>query len=161
MIVLAGGPVSLLSAKGKGAVRIWEEPLVLPTYKVHPADLNPMFQRPLSYQGARRAVYPYPLMDNLSNVRRDQKYRALYLENEYIKLCVLPELGGKLFFATDKTNGYEIFYRQHVIKPSNIGMLGAWISGGVEWCVFHHHRASTFMPVDYALRENADGSKTV
>ena len=82
-------------------------------------------------------------------------------KNEYIQLSVLPEMGGRLFAATDKTNGYDFFYRQHVIKPALIGMLGAWISGGVEWCVFHHHRNTTFMPVDYTLAENLDGSRTI
>jgi hypothetical protein len=148
VLFLVGASAPCLFGQGTGTVEIWQEPLVLPTYKVHPPDVNPMFRRPLSYQGASRVIYPYPLLDNLSNVREDKTYNAVYLENEYIKLCILPELGGKLFYATDKTNGYEIFYRQHVIKPSNIGMLGAWTSGGVEWCVFHHHRASTFMPVD-------------
>jgi tetratricopeptide (TPR) repeat protein len=66
-----------------------------------------------------------------------------------------------LFYATDKTNGYEIFYRQHVIKPANVGMLGAWISGGVEWNVFHHHRATSQYPIDYKLVDNGDGSKTI
>lgn len=142
-------------------VRIWQEPLTLPTYKVHSADVNPIFERPLSYQGAHRVLYPYPAQDNFTGIKEDQTYKALYLENEYIKLCVLPEIGGRLFYATDKTNGYEIFYRQHVIKPAHVGMLGAWISGGIEWCVFHHHRASSFMPVDYKLIENPDGSGTI
>jgi len=144
-----------------GEVKIWKDTLTLPTYLTHKPDLNPMFFRNQSYQGASRVIYPYPLMDNLSNIKQDKIYTALYLENRYIKLCVLPEIGGKLFYATDKTNDYEIFYRQHVIKPSNIGMLGAWISGGIEWCVFHHHRASTFLTVDYTLSENKDGSKTI
>ena len=144
-----------------GEVKIWKDTLTLPTYLIHKPDLNPMFFRNQSYQGASRVIYPYPLMDNFSNIKQDKTYTALYLENRYIKLCVLPEIGGKLFYATDKTNDYEMFYRQHVIKPSNIGMLGAWISGGIEWCVFHHHRASTFMPVDYTLSENKDGSKTI
>ena len=74
---------------------------------------------------------------------------------------MLPELGGRLVYATDKTNGYELFYRQQVIKPMLIGMLGAWISGGIEFCVFHHHRASTHMPVEYKLTENPDGSATI
>lgn len=142
-------------------VRVWEEPLVLPAYEVNPPDVNPMFWTPSVYQGASRVIYPYPLMDNVTNIRGERTYKAVYLENEYIKLCVLPELGGRLFSATDKTNGYEMFYRQHVIKPALIGMLGAWISGGIEWCVFHHHRASTFMPVDYTFTENKDGSKTI
>ena len=144
-----------------GEVRIWKDTLTLPAYLIHKPDINPMFFRNQSYQEASRVIYPYPLMDNFSNIKQDKTYTALYLENRYIKLCVLPEIGGKLFYATDKTNDYEMFYRQHVIKPSNIGMLGAWISGGIEWCVFHHHRASTFLPVDYTLSENKDGSKTI
>ncbi len=143
------------------SVKIWQEPLVLPTYLTRPDDVNPMFRKPLSYQGASKVIYPYPLQEALTNIKQEKIYTALYLENEYIKLCVLPEMGGRLFYATDKTNGYELFYRQSVIKPSNIGMLGAWISGGVEWCVFHHHRASTFMPMNYRLVENDDGSKTI
>lgn len=143
------------------SVKVWEEPLTLPTYLVKPPDKNPMFFRNQSYQGASRYIYPYALEDNPTNEKIDKTYKALYLENEYIKLCVLPEIGGRLFYATDKTNGYEIFYRQHVIKPANIGMVGAWISGGVEFCVFHHHRASTNLPVDYRLVNNADGSSTI
>jgi len=63
--------------------------------------------------------------------------------------------------GVDKTDGYNFFYRQHVIKPALIGLIGAWMSGGVEWNIPHHHRASTFIPVQYRIEENADGSKTV
>ena len=143
------------------SVRVWEEPLVIPTYPADPPDVNPMFRRPLSYQGASRVIYPYALQDGFSSEKEDRTYRALYLENEYIKLCILPELGGRLFYATDKTNGYEIFYRQQVIKPAHVGMLGAWISGGIEWCVFHHHRASTYMTVDSRLETRDDGGATI
>ncbi len=83
------------------------------------------------------------------------------MENDFLELSVLPEIGGRLFSAVDKTNDYDFFYHQHVIKPALIGMLGAWISGGVEWCAFHHHRNTTFMPIDYTLAENSDGSKTI
>ncbi len=144
-----------------GQVEIWEEMLTLPTYEPGPPDKNPMFYVPAAYQGAKRVIYPYPLMDKLSTEKKEKDHRAVYLENEYLKLCFLPDIGGRLFYATDKTNNYEIFYRQHVIKPANIGMLGAWISGGIEWCVFHHHRASTYLPVEYKLVENDDGSKTI
>ncbi len=150
-------PVSLLN----GQVKVWEEMLSMPTYEPKDPDKNPMFYVPDAYQGAKRVIYPYPLMDNLSTEKSEKEHKAVYLENEYIKLCLLPDIGGRLFYATDKTNNYEIFYRQSVIKPANIGMLGAWISGGIEWCVFHHHRASTHLPVDYKLVENDDGSKTI
>ncbi len=145
----------------QAAVKVWEEPLTLPTYKLESPDPNPRFYTNESYQGAQKRVYPYAMQDGITDVREEQTYKALYLENEYIKLCILPEIGGRLFYATDKTNNYEIFYRQHVIKPALIGMLGAWISGGIEWCVFHHHRNTTYMPVDYTLADNDDGSKTI
>jgi len=159
--ILALASFFLPSSILNGQVEIWEEMLSLPTYEVKAADKNPMFYVPDAYQGAKRVIYPYPLMDNLSTDKSEQEHKAVYLENEYIKLCLLPDVGGRLFYATDKTNNYEIFYRQSVIKPANIGMLGAWISGGIEWCVFHHHRASTHLPVDYKLVENDDGSKTI
>ncbi len=149
------------SSTGQEAVSIWEEPLTLPTYEIKPSEKSPMFFNHQSYQGASRYIYPYALQDNISNLKTNKTYKALYLENKYIKLCVLPEIGGRLFYATDKTNGYEMFYRQNVIKPANIGMLGAWISGGIEFCVFHHHRASTNIPVDYHLQQNDDGSATI
>jgi tetratricopeptide (TPR) repeat protein len=151
----------LLAADESPAVRIAQEPMVLPTYQLGPADPHPMFYMNESYQGAQKRIYPYALQDHLINSRIDQTYTALKLENEFVELSVLPELGGRLFSATDKTNDYDFFYRQHVIKPALIGMLGAWISGGVEWCAFHHHRNTTFMPVDYTTVENADGSKTI
>ncbi|HEY2018217.1 MAG TPA: DUF5107 domain-containing protein, partial [Bryobacteraceae bacterium] len=91
----------------------------------------------------------------------DKTYTIVYLENEYIRIGVLPEIGGRIFEGVDKTNNYNFIYRQHVIKPALIGLIGAWISGGVEWNIPHHHRASTFIPVQYKLEENPDGSKTI
>jgi len=148
-------------AFAQGPVKIWQEHIVIPTYKLKPADKNPMFYTHESYQGAQKRVYPYPLLDGVTDIREQKTYTALFLENEYIRLSILPEIGGRLFSALDKTNNYEIFYHQHVVKPALIGMLGAWISGGIEWCVFHHHRNTTYMPVDYTLAENPDGSKTI
>ena len=101
------------------------------------------------------------MYDVLSDKKIDKTYNGLFLENEFLKICVLPEMGGRIFQATDKTNNYEFFYRQHVIKPALIGMTGAWISGGVEWNIPHHHRASSFLPVDWKTIENPDGSKSV
>ncbi|MFZ2147641.1 MAG: DUF5107 domain-containing protein [Sedimentisphaerales bacterium] len=152
---------SITPALADSTVRIWEEPLVIPTYEVGEPDPNPRFYTGRTYQGAQGHVYPYPMLDVLTDSRKDKTYKAVYLENEYVKICVLPEIGGRILAALDKTNNYDFLYRQHVIKPALIGMLGAWISGGIEWCIPHHHRATTFMPVDYTLQENPDGSKTV
>ena len=142
-------------------VTISEQQWIIPTYTVEPPDKNPMFFKGESYQGASRIIYPYKLNDVISPEKTDHAWKALILENEYIKLCVTPEIGGKLYYATDKSNMYNFIYKNNVVRPSNIGMLGAWVSGGIEWCVFHHHRASTFLPVDYELKENKDGSKTI
>ena len=149
------------NAMAQSSVKVWKEPLTLPTYLVEKPNLNPMFYDGEAYQGAQRHVYPYAESDILTDIRQNKTYKAAYLENKYIKVCVLPELGGKIFYAIDKTNSYDMFYHQHVIRPSLVGMLGAWLSGGVEWDVPHHHRATSFMPVDCVLKENADGSKTI
>ena len=142
-------------------VKIWQEKVPLPTYLVDPPDLNPRFYDGRAYQGAQGRIYPYPIYESLSDKRVMKDYDMVYLENEYIKINILPEIGGRLFGALDKTNGYDYIYRQHVIKPGLIGMLGAWISGGIEWNFPHHHRATAFMPVDYVMQENTDGSSTL
>lgn len=149
-----------LSAQN-GPVKMWEGVENLPTYRVNAPEKAPLFERDFAYQRAKRGVYPYAMNDNPTIEKVDSAHRAVYLENDYVKVCVLPDIGGRLFYATDKTNGYEIFYRQSVIKPANVGMLGAWISGGVEWNVFHHHRATSQYPIDYKLVDNGDGSKTI
>jgi tetratricopeptide (TPR) repeat protein len=144
-----------------GQVKAWEGTIVIPTYEAGPPEPDPIFYSGRAYQGAKGPVYPYPLLDKLSDVKRDKTYRILYLENEYVRIGVLPEIGGRIFEAVDKTNGYNFVYRQHVIKPALIGMLGAWISGGVEWNIPHHHRATSFMPVDSVSMGGLDGSKTI
>lgn len=144
-----------------GQVKISEQEWVLPTYTVAPPDKNPMFFNGESYQGASKYIYPYAMNDVISDQKVDKAWKTVTMENEYIKLCVTPEIGGKLYYATDKSNGYNFIYKNNVVKPSNIGMLGAWVSGGIEWCVLHHHRASTFLPIDYTTTENSDGSRTI
>jgi tetratricopeptide (TPR) repeat protein len=155
VVLLADVPVVTQSR-----AKVWEEPLVLPTYEVNPPDHNPRFYAGRAYQGAQGRVYPYAMIDDLTDNRVEKSYRAVYLENEYIKVCVLPELGGRVLSAVDKTNNYDFFYRQTVIKPALIGMIGAWISGGVEWNFPHHHRPTVFMPIDYTIENHPDGSAT-
>lgn len=157
---------ALLPAVGAGAqtpsqVKVWEQDVVIPTYQVGPPEPNPMFFFGRASQGAEGRVYPYPLYDVLTHRKVDRSYRLVYLENEYLRIAVLPEIGGRIFEGVDKTNNYHFFYRQHVIKPALIGLIGAWISGGVEWNIPHHHRATTFLPVQYKIESNADGSRTV
>jgi len=142
-------------------VKISEEQWIIPTYKVEAPEKAPMFFTNGSYQGASQYIYPLAKNDVISDKKVDQPWKAVILENEYIKLCITPEIGGKLYYATDKTNNYNFIYKNDVVKPGNLGMTGAWVSGGIEWCVLHHHRASTLLPLDYSIAENENGSKTV
>src|ERR1022692_4223896 len=160
VFVLSLAMSSLLFAAG-APVKVWEEKVTIPTYLIGPPDPNPQFYFGGASQGAQHRIYPYPVYDNLTTERKDKTYKMVYLENEYVKIGILPELGGKVFEAVDKSNGYDFIYHQHVIKPALIGLIGAWMSGGIEWNIPHHHRASTFLPVQYRVEENADGSKTV
>ena len=142
-------------------VTVSEQEITIPTYLAGDPEPNPMFYFGGNSQGAEGRIYPYPLYDSLTNVKSNKTYRIVYLENEYVRLGVLPEIGGRLIEAVDKSNGYDFVYHQHVIKPALIGLIGAWMSGGLEWNIPHHHRATTFLPVQYRVEENADGSKTV
>ena len=138
------------------------EPLTIPTYREPAAEQLPMFAENRVHQ--RTSGNPYPCRVVVKTDRRppqEKTYQAIRLENEYIRLIILPELGGRIFAATDKTTGYDFFYRQHVIKPALIGVLGSWISGGVEFNWPFHHRPSTFMPVDYAIERREDGETIV
>lgn len=142
-------------------VTIREVDEVIPTYPAGPPDPNPMFFFGKESQGAEGRIYPYPLYDNLTNVKTNKTYHIVYLENEYVKISILPEIGGRLFSALDKTNNYDFIYKHSVIKPALIGLIGAWISGGIEWNIPHHHRATTFIPVQWSREDNPDGSKTI
>lgn len=138
-----------------------EETITLPTYPTKAPDKNPIFNVHDESQLAEKHIYPYPFIEVGSAVKADKTYKALILENEYLKICVTPEMGGRIYYALDKTNGYDIIYNNRVVKPALIGMIGAWTSGGTEWNTPHHHRPTSFLPVDYTLCENADGSKTI
>ena len=142
-------------------VHVREETVTIPTYSVPAADLNPMFLEKRVYQGSSGKVYPSPFTDRVSDEKRAHAYRAVLLENEYVKLMILPEIGGRIHVGQDKTNQFDFFYQQHVIKPALVGLLGPWISGGVEFNWPQHHRPSTFMPVDYSIEECRDGSRIV
>ena len=149
------------NAGKSGSVRCWEERVILPTYPVQDADPNPMFLEKRVYQGSSGKVYPNPFTDRVALEKQDQSYWAIFLENEFVQLMILPEIGGRIHAGLDKTNQYDFFYRQNVIKPALVGLLGPWISGGVEFNWPQHHRPSTYMPVHAATEKHEDGSCTV
>ena len=133
----------------------------LDTYGIGASPTVPIFYEGRGNQGAQGHVYPYPLQDKLTADKAPRKWRCVVMENEYVRYEILPDLGGRIVRALDKTNNYDFFYRQDVVKPALIGVLGAWMSGGVEWNFPHHHRTTTFMPADYRIERGADGSATV
>jgi len=142
-------------------VRMAVEQETIPTYQIGAPEVNPIFFTGRVYQGAEGYIYPYPLYDVMTDNVVDQTYDIVKLSNNYISLGSLPEIGGRIFQAEDLTDNYHFFYTQTGIKPALIGMLGAWLSGGVEWDIPDHHRASSYMLVDWTMEENPDGSKTV
>ena len=144
-----------------GPVKMWEEETVIPTYPVGEPIKHPMFLEKRVYQGSSGKVYPYPVIDKIYGEKEDRTYRLVWLENDYLKVAIMPELGGRIYRALDKTNGYDFVYYNRVIKPALVGIAGPWIAGGIEFNWPQHHRPSTFLPVEYTLEEGEDGSKTV
>lgn len=142
-------------------VKIWTESVVIPTYSIGKQERNPMFLEKRVYQGSSGVVYPYPVIEKIEDEKQDKSYTACFVENEYIKIMVLPELGGRIQMAYDKIKQRHFIYYNNVIKPALVGLTGPWISGGIELNWPQHHRPSTFLPVDWKIQENADGSATV
>ena len=142
-------------------VKAWRELVTIPTYEIGKAEKAPMFLEKRVYQGSSGVVYPYPVIESISDEKVDKDYKAVYLENEYIKVMILPELGGRIQMAYDKIKQRHFVYYNHVVKPALVGLAGPWISGGIEFNWPQHHRPSTFMPVDCDIVENEDGSVTV
>lgn len=143
-------------------IDVSEEIIKIPSYPEPEPEKLPMYPENRAHQRTSGRVYPSPIVNSLIRDRKFAKeYHAVILENDFIHLIILPELGGRIFGAMDKTNSYDFFYRQHVIKPALIGIFGSWISGGAEFNWPIHHRPSTFMPADYSIEQAADGSITV
>ena len=135
--------------------------MTIPTYEVGAPEKNPIFLENRVYQGSSGVVYPYPVIERISDERVDREYSAIYIENEYLKVMILPELGGRVQMAYDKVKQRHFVYYNHVIKPALVGLAGPWISGGIEFNWPQHHRPSTYMPVDATIEEHPDGSVTV
>jgi tetratricopeptide (TPR) repeat protein len=142
---------------GIAEVRVWEGTLSLPAYEEGPPDVNPPFDAFVS----GKFNYPYTLRTNLTNERKDHNWRALFLENEYLKCSVLPDIGGHLYSCTDKVNGKEMFYANPSIKKANIGYRGAWAAFGIEFNFPVSHNWASMSPVDFAWHKNPDGSASV
>ncbi|MBD3293341.1 MAG: DUF5107 domain-containing protein, partial [Armatimonadia bacterium] len=136
------------------SVRVWQDALRLKTYLQGPADPHPNFER---------QIYPYTMQDALTHEAREQAYRAVHLENEFLHVIVLPELGGRVFSVWDRVAKREVFYRNNVVKPAMVALRGAWISGGIEFNAFNRgHSHTTMAPVSVEIAEpGEDGAASV
>lgn len=143
------------------AVIVRRERVVIPTYVPAAPQKNPVFLENRVYQGSSGRVYPLPVIDRIADEPVPREWDVVYLENEYVRVMILPEIGGRIHAIEDKTNGYDLIYRQRVIKPALVGLGGPWLSGGIEFNWPQHHRPATYLRVDVAIEESADGAKTV
>lgn len=140
---------------------IWEAPLTLPTYEPLPPEHYPSYLDRRVYQGSSGRVYPLPFHHQIATEATPHTWRAVHLENEWLRLVILPELGGRLHAARDLTSGVDLFYCNPVIKPALVGLAGPWVAGGIELNWPQHHRPATYLPTDHHLETEADGSVVV
>ncbi|WP_129336716.1 DUF5107 domain-containing protein [Cellulomonas endophytica] len=160
-ITLPDAPAHLAATLAAGGAVAWSEPLTIRTYEAGEPSPYPMFLDHRVYQGSSGAVYPLPLVERVADEGVDRPWQAVHLENAYVRLVVLPELGGRIHVGYDKTTGYDFFYRNDVIKPALVGLAGPWISGGVELNWPQHHRPATYLPVETHVETDDDGTVTV
>src|SRR5262245_18353991 len=138
-------------------VRVWESKETIPTYEEGPPDVNP----PFDIFATGRFNYPYTLRENLTERRGDRTWRTLNLENEHLRVTVLPDLGGRLWRCVDKANGAQMFYANPSLKFANVAYRGSWATFGIEFNFPVSHNWVTASPVDHATRRNADGGASI
>lgn len=141
--------------------KAWYEKVVIPTYGTGKPEKNPIFLEKRVYQGSSGIVYPHPVIEKIEDEKKDVEWDAVFLENQYLKIMILPQLGSRVQMAYDKMKQRHFVYYNQVIKPALVGLTGPWISGGIEFNWPQHHRPSTYEPTDSKIEHNADGSVTV
>lgn len=134
--------------------------ITYPTYTLGEHEEMPMFLEARAYQGSSGVVYPYKIIDKIEGKKINKEYEAIVLENDYLEVTVLPELGGRIHRAYDKVLKKDFVYFNQVVKPALVGLTGPWISGGIEFNFPQHHRPSTHEGVEYEVIEE-DGSVAV
>jgi predicted Zn-dependent protease len=156
-LLLAFTTLSAFSQPVAAQVKVWQGTLTLPTYEEGQPDPNPPFD---TYQ-TNSFNYPYTLRTNLTGVKADHTWRAVFLENEYLKCSVLPDIGGHLYTCIDKISGQPMFYANPSIKKAEIGYRGAWAAFGIDFNFPISHNWVSMSPVDFAYASHEDGSASV
>jgi tetratricopeptide (TPR) repeat protein len=146
--------ILIICPQVSGEVSVKEIEMEIPTYATGPDDPSPPLWN--------LRVYPYPLQTDVTRKKIIKKYRVVVMENDYLQLLILPDFGGRILAAFDKTNNnFDFIYYNQVIKPGLVALRGAWLSGGIEWNFpTMGHTVNTFSPVNYRILNNADGSVT-
>jgi tetratricopeptide (TPR) repeat protein len=136
---------------------VYESALELPTYLIKNENPNPVFHS----QYGVAYIYPYTLLDHIDQHPTPKKYHTLILENRYLRVTVIPDLGGRVYSVFDKVSQRDVFYKNNVIKFSPLAIRGAFFSGGIEFSFPVAHAPTTADRVNWALRQNTDGSASV
>ncbi|HVO69486.1 MAG TPA: DUF5107 domain-containing protein [Aggregatilineaceae bacterium] len=145
------------SSNVKDRVLAYEGSLALPTYRVLAENRNPVFQ---SQYGVAH-IYPYTRLVDIATTPVEKTYRSLHLENRYLAVTVLPDLGGRVYSVYDKVSQRELFYKNKVVKFAPLAIRGAFFSGGMEFSFPVAHAPTTADPVNWDLHENDDGSASI
>ncbi len=164
-LIAAAGVASALIAgtacritSTSGGARVEEKTEIIRTYPFSDPDPVPIFARSsMGGQGAR--LYPYFVFDRFTAEPVEKSWTVVRLKNPYIEVAILPQAGGKVWGAAERSTGREFLYWNHVLKFRQIALRGPWTSGGIEFNFgVVGHAPSTATPVDYVLRQNSDGS---
>ncbi len=137
----------LIAAAQRATIR--EETVAMKTYMYSDPDPVPNIG----------IIYPWFRFDGFTNHPEQREYKMVILENPWVKVYVMPEVGGKIWGAVEKSTGGAFLYYNHVVKFRDVGMRGPWTSGGLEFnfgAIGHVPTGAS--PIDYTLKENADGS---
>ena len=148
-------------AGNPGEATVVERRETVRTYPFSDPDPVPIFARSsMGGQGTR--LYPYSFFDGFAARPEDRDWTVVRLENPHLSVAVLPEVGGKVWGAAEKTTGREFLYTNHVLKFRQIALRGPWTSGGIEFNFgIVGHAPTTATPVDFLTRRNPDGSASV
>jgi tetratricopeptide (TPR) repeat protein len=133
------------------------EEITLPTYQLFEENRNPVFH---SQYGVAH-IYPYTLQDEIASEPTEVSYQALILENQYLRVTVLPQLGGRVFSLFDKVSEREVFYKNPTIKFSPLAIRGAFFSGGLEFSFPVAHAPTTAEPINWDFLRGEDGSASI
>lgn len=138
-------------------VMVREGTITLPTYDIKGENRNPVFN---SRYGVAH-IYPYTLQDDIDDKIKDKKYHTLILENNYLLVTVISDLGGRVYSVFDKVSQREVFYKNTIVRFAPLAIRGAFFSGGVEFSFPVAHAPTTCDKVNWDIHENSDGSAAI